>query len=252
MIYLSDINSAIAQKYLSELSTNPFSTRVKSLLLAYGSYPNLLDFWYQTDNNITTAYIVRYGGEFIADILPQADVKELINFCKMSGGMVLMCKNIDYGDDSGIVMKLENLSNITTKIEATENISLDDCYEILLQNKSDTFPVPSYEDYYVDLNHRLRKNTAVVLGAFADNSLVSCCFATAVDSNSAVLSSVATLPRYKSQGYGTAVVTAMCKKLIDNGKNTIFLQRAINENYSFYNKIGFEDFSVFEQILLTQ
>ncbi len=253
MIYLSDISSTIAEKYLLEKSKNPFSTRVKSLLTAYGQYARLLDFWYQTnESNNTTAYIVRYGGEFIADILPKADVNEIIDFCKMAGGTVLMCKDIQHSNNKGIVMKLDKLADCNIELDISDNVDLNDYYQILRQNASKSFPLPDYEDYYVDLNHRLRKNTAVILGIYLNSKLVSCCVSTAVDNNSAVLSGVATLHSYKKQGYGSAVVFAVCKKLICNGKDTIFIQRAVDENYDFYKKIGFKNFSYFEQINLME
>lgn len=252
MIYLSNIKDTVAQNYSAEPSINPFSTRVKSLLTAYGDYPNLLDFWYQeNDDNIITAYIVRYGGEFIADIMQDSDKDEILNLCKIAGGTVLMCKDILYSNNKGIVMKLGDLISRKVDITILDNVNLEEYYKIISQNASASFPLPNFDEYYVDLCHRLRKGTADIAGAYINNQLISCCVATAIDNNSAVISGVATLPAYKRQGYATAVVTYMCNKLIKNCKENIYLQRAVNENYHLYNNIGFEDFSVFEQIILT-
>ena len=262
MIYLANINHEITQKYINSFSENPFATRVKGLLKAYGDYPNLYNFWFQNDekneNNIT-AYIIRYGGEFIVDLslnLNFEQFNEIIDMCKMAGGTCIMCRKTDFCDitnsETGIVMKLDRLkiNNKLNKFIFTEDVNLTDYYKTLQENNSDKFTVPNFEDFYVDLHHRLRKQSAKILGLYDNSKLISCCTATAVHNSSAVLAGVATLPDYKGQGYGTAVVTEMCYRLINKDIINIFLQRNSNENYSFYNKIGFEDISEFQQINL--
>lgn len=254
MIYLADYSDKIIQSYIQKESKNPFATRVKGLLNAYGEYNGLCDVWYQLTDEIVTAYIVRYGGEFIADIHSGADFEEIINMCRIAGGSVLLCENMNMGGMVGDVMKLKTLNNIVSSLdnslEFSENVNLYDYYDVLKANQSKTFIVPKFDDFYVDLNHRLRKNTAYILGLYKNNKLVSCCVATAVDKNSAVIAGVVTLPQYKKLGFGTAVVTELCKRLQHKNISYIFLQRDKNENLNFYKKIGFENVSEFEQILI--
>ncbi|MEE1077328.1 MAG: GNAT family N-acetyltransferase [Acutalibacteraceae bacterium] len=250
MIYLADCSNEIIKEYISQKSKNPFATRVKGLLNAYGEYNSLCDVWYQLINEDITAYIVRYGGEFIADIYSGADFEEIINMCRIAGGNVLLCKKVDMGGMFGDVMRLEKLQSFENSFEFSENVNLYDYYDILKANQSQSFIVPEFDDFYVDLNHRLRKNTAFILGLYKDNNLISCCVATAVDKTSAVIAGVATLPQYKKQGYGTAVVSEFCKRLTYRNITDIFLQRDKNENLNFYRKIGFENVSEFEQILI--
>ena len=263
MIYLVDINHKVTKEYINSFSENLFAVRVKGLLKAYGDYPNLYNFWFQNDekneNNIT-AYIIRYGGEFIADIsddISTEQFSEIIDMCKMAGGTCIMCKKTHFCNittsETGIVMKLDKLKTNTDKLikfTFSEDVNLTDYYKVLQKNSSDNFKVPNFEDFYVDLHHRLRKQSAKILGLYDNSKLISCCTATAVHNSSAVLAGVATLPDYKGQGYGTAIVTEMCYHLINKDIINIFLQRNSNENYSFYNKIGFENISEFQQINL--
>lgn len=263
MIYLTDINHEITKKYMNSFSENPFATRVKGLLKAYGDYPNLYNFWFQKDekdeNNII-AYIIRYGGEFIIDLSLNVNFEqfnEIIDMCKMAGGTCIMCRKTDFCDiadfETGIVMKLDRLkinTNKLSKFTFREDVNLTEYYKVLQENNSDKFTAPDFEDFYVDLHHRLRKQSAKILGLYDNSKLVSCCTATAVHNFSAVLAGVATLPYYKGKGYGTAIVAEMCYRLINKDINNIFLQRNSNENYSFYNKIGFTDISEFQQINL--
>lgn len=254
MIYLTSYSNEIIKQYISKKSKNPFATRVKGLLNAYGEYNGLCDVWYQLINDEVTAYIVRYGGEFIADIYSGADFEEIINMCSIAGGNILLCKKMNTAGMIGDIMRLESLNNyentLDNSYELSENVNLYEYYDILKANQSQSFAVPEFEDFYVDLNHRLRKNSAYVLGLYKNNKLISCCVATAVDKSSAVIAGVATLPQYKKQGYGTAVVTEFCQRLTDKNITDIFIHRDKNENLSFYKKIGFENISEFEQILI--
>lgn len=263
MIYLADINHKITKEYLASNSKNPFAVRVKGLLNAYGNYPALYDFWYQSDDNKNiTAYIIKYGGEFIVDIPCNSNIhlfNEIIDLCKMAGGICIMCKKITFCNisnaETGIVMKLDYFKNgceILTNFTLKKDVDLVDYYKVLQENNSDNFIVPKFEDFYVDLHHRLRKNSARILGLYNKAELISCCTATAVHNSSAVIAGVVTLPAHKGRGYGTITVTEMCKYLISEGINNIYLQRNINENYSFYKRIGFEDISEFQQITLSK
>ncbi len=254
MIYLADYKNEIIQNYILQASKNPFATRVKGLLNAYGEYNGLCDVWYQLIDDDITAYIVRYGGEFIADIQNRADFEEIINMCRIAGGTVLLCKRINKGAIVGDVMKLFDIKSNNAQpccdYTFSDNVNLYEYYDILKANKSESFAVPEFEDFYVDLNHRLRKNTAYIIGLYNNGKLISCSVATALDNTSAVIAGVATLPQYKKQGYGTAVVAELCKQLTYKSITDIFLQRDKNENLNFYKNIGFENISEFEQVLL--
>lgn len=250
MIYLANYSDEIIKNYISKESKNPFATRVKGLLNAYGEYNGLCDVWYQLIKYKVTAYVVRYGGEFIADICSGADFEEILNMCSIAGGNILLCKKMNKDGMVGDVMKLFELHNYENNFEFSENVNLYDYYEVLKANKSESFIVPEFDDFYVDLNHRLRKNSAYILGLYKEGNLISCCVATAVDKTSAVIAGVATLPKYKKMGFGTAVVTEFCKRLTYKNITDIFLQRDKNENQNFYKRIGFCNVSEFEQIMI--
>ncbi|MEE0264245.1 MAG: GNAT family N-acetyltransferase [Acutalibacteraceae bacterium] len=254
MIYLAEYKSDIIQNYIMQASENPFATRVKGLLNAYGEYNGLCDVWYQLIDDRITAYVVRYGGEFIADIQSGADFEEIINMCRIAGGTALLCKRINMGGMVGDVMKLTDIKSDNTQpcgdYTFSDNVNLYEYYDILKANKSESFAVPEFEDFYVDLNHRLRKNTAYAVGLYSNEKLICCCVATALDKTSAVIAGVATLPQYKKRGYGTAVVTQLCRQLTNKNITDIFLQRDKNENLKFYKNIGFENISEFEQVLI--
>lgn len=256
MITLSDINDKIIADYLAEQSYSLYSVRIKALLKAYGGYKGLIDVWYQIKNSVT-AYIVRYGGGFIADILPGADVEEIINFCKMAGGTALLCSPVynEYNSILGTVMSinpplLHSGSFCSADYSFTPEVNPTDYYSLLLQCNGAEFKAVLYEDFVADLSHRMRKDTAMLMGCYLEDRLISCAAATAIYRGGAVIAGVATLQNYRKNGLATAVVTMLCKNLFHNGVEKIYLQRDKNKNYSLYNDIGFENIGDFQQVEL--
>ena len=256
MITLSDINDKIIADYLAEQSYSLYSVRIKALLKAYGGYKGLIDVWYQIKDSVT-AYIVRYGGEFIADILPGADVEEIINLCKMAGGTALLCSPFynEYNSILGTVMSinpplLHSGSFCSADYGFTPKVNPTEYYSLLLQCNGAEFKAVLYEDFVADLSHRMRKDTAMLMGCYLGDRLISCAAATAIYKGGAVIAGVATLQNYRKYGLATAVVTMLCKNLFNNGVEKIYLQRDKNKNYSLYNNIGFENIGDFQQVEL--
>lgn len=251
MIYLSNINDPVIKKYMSEECHDVFSVRVKSLIKAYGGYERLIDIWYQKnrfDNVI--AYIVKYSGEFIADISDLADTEEITDMCSLAGGTVLLRKAESENFCSGIVMKLEKLTYTACNYKAADDVRLKDYYALLESRSNSGFSVNKFEDFYVDLNHRIRKGCAQVKGTYENNMLVSCCAASAIYGNSAVIAGVATKREFEKRGLASYLVSDLCKTLESRGIYNIYLQRHKDKNYNFYNKIGFKDTGLFYQVNL--
>lgn len=251
MIYLSNTDDPVIRKYMSEECSNVFAVRVKSLIKAYGRYDGIIDIWYQKNEaDSVSAYIVKYSGEFIADISDFADKDEITDMCCMAGGAVLMCRAENENQCSGVVMKLEKNTEFSCLCNAVDNVSLRDYYILIESRNSDGFSVQDFESFYVDLNHRIRKDCAKVKGIYKDGTLISCCAAVAIYGNSAVIAGVATRREYEKRGFASYAVSELCKTLAESSIFNIYLQRHKDRNYNFYNKIGFEDTDFFRQILL--
>ena len=64
---------------------------------------------------------------------------------------------------------------------------------------------------------------------------------TVAESNKgAVLGAVACDPAYRKSGYGSAVVSYISNRIIDDGKK-VYIHRAKNANEKFYDKLGFTE-----------
>ena len=252
MIYLSDIKDPVIKKYMSEECGNVFSVRVKSLIKAYGGYERLIDIWYQKNRfDNVSAYIVKYSGEFIADILDFADTEEITDMCSLAGGAVLLCKAENENFCSGIVMKLEKSADIACNYKVADDVNLKDYYALLKSRSNSEFSVNEFKDFYVDLNHKIRKSCAAIKGIYQSGGvLVSGCTASAIYGNSAVIAGVATKREFENRGLASYAVSELCKTLESSGICNIYLQRHKDKNYNFYHKIGFEDTGLFYQINL--
>ncbi len=251
MITLVSTKSESIQTYIGMPSENIFAVRIKSLILAYGQYDNLIDVWCQTDEQDTvTAYLLKYGNEIIADIIHLYDIAEIRNFCTMTGAKILLCRRIGSESYCGTVMKLKKLQENMCQYPCSCEVDLREYYRLLDSNRSEHFAVPDFENFYVDLHHRLKKQCAEIMGVYFHGRLISCCVATAVSGNSAVISAVATLPACQKQGFGTKAVYELCRQLINRGIDNIYLQRDKKKYFGFYHSIGFEDISEFEQTAL--
>ena len=250
MIRLVGTENKIIQQYIHSQAENIFAVKIHSLIKAYGQYENLLDIWYQNDNNKVTAYLLKYGSEMIADIVAECDITELLNFCRMTGAKAVLCKKISADGNLGTVMKLKCLRNNEYGYEVSQKVDLREYYRLLKSNQSEKFVVPDFEDFYVDLHHRLRKGCAKITGVYFQQKLVSGCIASAISGNSAIISAVSTLPEYKRQGFGTKAVYELCRSLQNKSVDDIYLQRDKNENEKFYHNSGFENIAEFMQIVL--
>lgn len=265
MIFSVQSKCTFWNEYVSSVSLDPYSTRIKSLYKAYGKYKNICEFWYQLNNNVNgctdgaiTSAISKYGKEAVVYLTETSDLKEISRFLVMSGVISVLCDNrynldINGKRQTGCVMeyKAENRTyrSSVNGFIITDSPDLKDLYGVLLQNKSDTFLVPDFEGFYIDASHKLRHDTAKARGVLSANKLVSCAMAVAADDTSAVIGAVATLPIYHGKGMGTAVVNCLVDDLYKENRK-VFLHRSCNENKTFYENAGFRDVSSWQEIYI--
>ena len=62
----------------------------------------------------------------------------------------------------------------------------------------------------------------------------------------AVFGALATDPEYRGKGLGGFLIKYINNILVNEGK-TVFLHRAPDENISFYNKLGFKRYGIWNE-----
>lgn len=246
------VSSNEANDFISSVSkisdNDPFACRIISLYNSYSPQLAFVDYWMIADENsgVCIGAIARSGTDFILFLTDDCDLEEVSSFMRVAGASSAICSGkyrLDmYGSKSvsGSVLERNTLFDI---IDDTVNIvepEIKEAYELIVKCADENFKPPLFEDFYVDVNHKLRHNTMRLYGIKERDTLVAVAMTVAESDNGAVLGAVSCDPEYRKRGYGSNIVKYISNRLIDENK-TVFLHRAKNANVSFYNNLGFAE-----------
>lgn len=232
MIKLADDSFDITPFFGTE--PDPFLCRIIALYYTYGKEPSFVDFWAQISDDKCTALIARQDFSVILYLTEKTDKDELLGFLRMLSPRYALCDkrfNLGFGskETSGDIMTSDGMNSLD---EAEKKpASPKEVYSVI--SKTELRPV-SYEDFVLDLSHRLIKHTSRAY--MIDNKSVV--LTIAETENCAVLGALATLPEYRGQGTASRLITSITEELCNEGKQVFF-----NCEYgltSYYKKLGFE------------
>lgn len=234
---------------LSSVANNdPFACRIISLYNSYNFELAFVDYWLVNDDetNDCRGAIARNGTNFIIYLADESSVDEVSAFIRVAGATSVLC------DDRFELDLYEGVSISGYVLERRQEIDLDEeniefaepdikaAYDLLVKCADDNFTPPAFEDFYVDVNHKLRHGAIRIAAINAGNNLAAVAMTVAESDNASVLGAVACDPIYRKHGYGSAVVIHLTNTLIDEGK-TVYLHRAENANANFYANLGFSE-----------
>ena len=215
---------------------NIYACKIACLLESYGLQYNFAEFWVQYENDMPVTAVSKFYGDMTVYTTAQTDFDELKEFLVITGFTSVLCEKEIFPDSySGIVMEKVS-ENLEEKAEVNPN--LNEVYRLLESCKSNTFEVPEYEDFILDMSHKIRHETALCVGIREGEKLVATAMTVAQSKACAVIGAVATDTNYRHSGYGSQCVNALCSLL--NGRK-IFIMRDESENESFYKSMGFEN-----------
>ncbi len=113
------------------------------------------------------------------------------------------------------------------------DVRLDDLYPLL----RGAFPdIPSFEDWYVDVSHRVRHGCCHMACIYQENVPVSSAMTVAEADNSVLLGAVATAPEYRNRGLASRCVLDLVRRFY--GQN-IYIAPANAEVSALYVRLGF-------------
>lgn len=212
-----------------------FSVRIKSLLKAYGTGYNFVEFYKQLDSNgVITAIMSRLDSDLTLSHRC-ADMQELVWFIEaLHCSSLLTDENFDYPKvfEYGIIMfsdKKAELPDVDAAVD--EYPKLMDLFDFQNYERVD------FESWYVDLSHRIRHGCAAAASLNIDGLIVSSGIFSSIYNGSAVLISVLTRPEFRGRGFGRYLVTnLMCRV-----PGRVFLMREQNKNEEFYSRCGFKN-----------
>lgn len=234
---------------ISNVSDNdPFACRIISLYSSYSPELAFVDYWMIIDEQSgkCEGAIARSGTAFILFLSNDKNLDEVSSFMRVAGASSALSSARYKLDIFGSKNITGSVLMKNTPFECVDNRAtsvvpdIKAVYELIVKCADDNFRPPVFEDFYVDVNHKLRHNTMRICGITEGDMLAAVAMTVAESANGAVLGAVACDPDYRKKGYGSSVVKNLSNILISEGKS-VFLHRAKNANVSFYNNLGFTE-----------
>lgn len=227
---------------------NPFSIRVKALYNAY-TKTDICDFYIDTKSNCAMA---KCGDVIILDGENLVDKYEIIGFCRIVGVKTILCsgklKLSLPNKTEGFVLKYGGGAVATLKKDVVINNNLRDIYSLVSHNMGDALDGVEFEDYYVDLSHKIRHKCASSAVIYENNVPVSCAVAPFMCSEGAVISAVCTDVKFRNKGYGKNAVLSLINYLVSGKITEIYLQIEDESLLDFYKPLGFTKFGIWQEV----
>lgn len=210
-------------------------TKIKANLLSYGYNPKFLNLWCQICDSDIMALICKMEqnviivSNYLADFDEIKEFLQVIGFESLSAEPYILYKLGLKFTEYQVVLKTAEKGG---SLPSMPNIKA--VYETLYGEENPHIKRMNFEGFYVDLNHRIRHNTAAaVLG---DSAV---CIASHLTDDSAVISGVVTLKSKRKSGLGSAVLSALVKEM-DGRKIFAAAEESV---VPFYIKNGFRTHS---------
>lgn len=209
-----------------------FSTRICATLISYGNQPFIQN-WVQEIDSKIVAYLQLIDQTLTVSATDSADVDEIKEFIPMTGAKQVFCdaslgRKLGFVSSGCVMVKKHSRKQIKSYIK--QIVAPD--YKMLYNQLCTFFPMPPFEDFYLDFSHRVRHGTARVLATQDYKAIAMTGWETEY---SAVISAVAVSPESRGKGLGIAAVNALCDVLKDK-KIYLYCEP---KTTAFYEKSGF-------------
>ncbi len=246
MIISANNNNEFIQQVSAVSENDPFACRIISLYKSYQPELVFVDYWIVIDDNLKDCCgaIARSGSTFLVFLADDRCVDEVSSFMRVAGATEILyddrCNLELFGGSisTGYVLMRNELYEIADdKLKCIEP-DIKKFYNLILSCADENFTPPCFDDFYVDINHKLRHKTMRIIGISDNGKLAAAAMTAAESDNCAVIGAVACCPEFRNRGYGSAVVKYIANSLISENK-TVYLHRAENANEAFYKKLGF-------------
>lgn len=212
---------------------SPFGLKIWGEVSAYGLLQDFLPVWVQTLGKNVAAVFSRMGDTITLEAEKNADFHELGVFCRMMCRYLFVRGELDSVFcqtplERGAVMSRPGGG----KGFSGENPPLSEVYRVLSACSKDFPHLPSFENWYVDMSHRIRHGAARV---FLSSEGSSCALLTVCVPEGAILSGVATLPSCRGRSEASRLIGRICEE----GQNIFLFCRP--EHESLYKRLGFRE-----------
>ncbi len=217
--------------------------KLRSLAISYGFGRNFCTFWYQiNDMGEITAVIGKFGSAVTVSH-KSADMGELSNFIRFIGFSELVCSQSLarlFGDS-----KAELINSVEKQIESEYKflkeltyLEFREIYDILESYGGEAVTLGDFEDWYVDISHRIRHG-----GAIAVLSEQGCGISLLTE-DACIINGIAVKTEYRGKGYGRELLV----RLGSAKPVTRSLAFCLDSELPFYKKCGYSFVSKYSLI----
>lgn len=247
MICANDFGRKFELRLGEICSHSPSGARIMSYFNAYhGIKYDFLDFWIQkSDSGTAPCALCRYYSTLMICGEP-CDKAELEDFvCMLSPSVILCDAEYDFSDSyertCGEIMTCKKLIAPSEPYQSIHRSLSDMAYlkkiYSLLCRTDDRIAPNCFEDYFLDLSHKIRHASAEVYSIYEGSEPISTAAVTSLSGSAAVIGCVATDHEYRNKGLASSLVYYITDRHMKKGRE-VFLQR--EKKIGLYEKLGFE------------
>ena len=210
-----------------------FTVRILALLKSYSTKYHFCSFYRQVIDGKVTAVMSKLDSNYTLSLEDGFDNEELVHFFCVSGyNSILTDDRFEISprfEQGEIMISSAKMDNFIEGAKIDEYPKLMDLYNFVDYDEQD------FKSWYVDISHRVRHKTAKAYTLIKDNEIISSGILSSIIEDYAILTAVRTSDEYRRQGFGSALVSAICSDV----KGYVYLMREENENEEFYTRLGF-------------
>ena len=255
MIRINDASTDFERQLKKLCEGSPYGARIESYFTAYsGRRYSFLEFWLGEENGVPVCAICRY---YSAVTICGAVNGETADFVRMLSPDSVLCGGVSDVFFAGMTKKtgetlvctrradreIQLPSGCTAARLSGEMRPLRGVYD-LLRNSFDETSTGSFDDFFVDLSHRIRHGVSDVYAVYCGGDIVSTLTVTAKTDTAAVLGSIATKSDRRREGLAGFLVSLALNDTCKNGRQ-VFLHR--EKPISVYERAGFETVGAWSQ-----
>ncbi len=220
-------------------------------MLSYGTqYDFVLNYVRRDEQGFINAFISRYYGSVTVAAaeasMSASDIEELAGFLSVTGYSALtappaIMEALGIEDaETGFVMTYDKGADcVANTFDGNATILANDGYreffDAICRNNPGYIP-SGYEDWLVDISHRVRHNTAEIFGLYKDerDECISTVAALVFVNRTVFMGAVSTDPRFRGQHLASTIIKYLCDRYSDS---TVYLM-CKPEKKAFYEKLG--------------
>ncbi len=220
---------------------HPLFTKITSLYNAYGSGHSFCQF-YKGDGVLISRY---YNNLIVYIIDDSCDLGEIRNFISFSNATNIQCNQKlceleGYSYSSGRIYSSLGVGLQFRRDNFVISSRIDHCFDILKDIFIDEIGQGGYDDWYLDMSHRVRHLVTSVYTIIGKATAT----AYATDENYVVVTQVATRREHRNCGLAAGILEKISK---DNAGKQLAVLSKDDVSDRFYEKIGFRLYGVWHE-----